>query len=283
LRAGEYSFEGALSLEQILDKIVRGDVVHHWLVFPEGAAIEDMAEIVTREGMLRPAFLAAARDPSPIRDLDPDAADLEGYLFPDSYEVTRSQDAANRLVRHMVQRFREVLAPELAFVPERGLSVRALVTLASIVEKETALPEERPRIAAVFLNRLERRMPLQTDPTVIFALKKAGRYDGNVRKEDLEIASPYNTYRHEGLPPGPIASPGRESLRAVLHPAASKELYFVSRNDGSHHFSESLAEHERAVTLYQRTRHGSAPAPTRVDPSPPGAGEKSQDKQRRIL
>ena len=256
LRAGEYSLEGTLSLEQILAKLARGEVVHRRLVFPEGADMEEMAQIAVGQGIPRVLFLAAAADPSPIRDLDPGAADLEGYLFPDSYEVTRNPDAAARLVGKMVKRFREVLAAEQGKPSERRWSVRELVTLASIVEKETGLPQERPRIAAVFLNRLERRMPLQTDPTVIFALKKARTYNGNVRREDLEIDSPYNTYRHAGLPPGPIASPGVESLRAVLHPVKSKELYFVSRNDGSHQFSENLAEHERAVTQFQRMRRG---------------------------
>jgi UPF0755 protein len=256
LRAGEYALEGSLSLEQVLEKLARGEVVHRRIIFPEGADIEEMAEIAGRQGIHRPLFLAAVGDASAIRDLDPQASDLEGYLFPDSYELTRSPDAARRLVQRMVQRFRAVLAAEQKPPTERRFSVRELVTLASIVEKETGLAEERPRIAAVFLNRLERRMPLQTDPTVIFALKKAGTYDGNLRRSDLEIDSPYNTYRHAGLPPGPIASPGAESLRAVLQPAVSRELYFVSRNDGSHQFSENLAEHERAVTRYQRTRHG---------------------------
>ena len=132
------------------------------------------------------------------------------------------------------------------------------MTLASVVERETGRPEERPRIAAVFHNRLARGMPLQTDPTVIYALRKAGRWDGNIRKGDLDLDSPYNTYRRAGLPPGPIASPGREALLAVLHPADTKDLYFVSRNDGSHHFSETLTEHERAVDRYQRSRLGRA-------------------------
>jgi UPF0755 protein len=132
--------------------------------------------------------------------------------------------------------------------------VREVVTLASIVEMETGRPEERPQIAAVFLNRLRRGMPLQTDPTVIYALKTAGRWDGNIRKKDLDLDSPYNTYRHPGLPPGPIACPGREAIRAVLDPAESKALYFVSRNDGTHQFSDTLEEHNRAVDRYQKKR-----------------------------
>ncbi len=154
----------------------------------------------------------------------------------------------------MVRRFRDVMAPEVPGLAGRSLTLRQVVTLASLVETETAQPEERPRIAAVFLNRLRKGMLLQTDPTVIYALRKSGTYDGNIRKRDLDVDSPYNTYRHPGLPPGPIASPGRRSLRAVLDPAPVKDLYFVSRNDGTHQFSETLAEHERAVDRYQRSR-----------------------------
>jgi UPF0755 protein len=134
------------------------------------------------------------------------------------------------------------------------LTLRQVVTLASVVELESAVPEERTRIAAVFRNRLERKMPLQTDPTVIYALRKAGRWDGNIRKKDLDIDSPYNTYRRPGLPPGPVACPGREALLAALHPVESRDLYFVSRNDGTHEFNETLSEHERAVDRYQRSR-----------------------------
>jgi UPF0755 protein len=137
------------------------------------------------------------------------------------------------------------------------MTVRQVVTLASIVELETAQPGERPRIAAVFLNRLDRGMPLQTDPSIIYALKKAGRWDGNIRKVDLDIESPYNTYRRPGLPPGPLGSPGRESILAVIEPAETKELYFVSRNDGTHEFSETLEAHNRAVSRYQRRRDAS--------------------------
>jgi len=158
------------------------------------------------------------------------------------------------------------MAPELARLPT-GRTLRQVVTLASIVETETARPEERPRVAAVFLNRLQRRMPLQTDPTVIYALRKVGTWDGNIRKGDLDVDSPYNTYRFPGLPPGPIASPGRASLQAALHPAESRELYFVSRNDGSHQFSETLAEHERWVNQYQRHRRSVAQAAPSPSPS----------------
>jgi UPF0755 protein len=254
LRAGEYLLEGPLSLEEIVDLLVRGDVVHHEVTFPEGKSLEEMAEIVGPRGIPPQAFLSAARDPSAIKDLDPNAPDLEGYLFPDTYDVVRGPDAATLLVGRMVQRFRAVIGPDLPLMEQQARSLREIVTLASLVELETARPEERPRVAAVFLNRLGKGMLLQTDPTIIYALRKAGSYEGNIRKKDLEIDSPYNTYKHPGLPPGPIASPGRGALRAVLDPAVVRDLYFVSRNDGSHQFSETLADHERAVDRYQRQR-----------------------------
>jgi len=265
LRAGEYALEGSMSLEQIVDKLVRGDVVRHTVTFPEGTNLEDMARLAGAKGIPVSEFLAAARNPEPIKDLDPEAKDLEGYLFPDTYDIPRGAEPAAQLVARMVRRFRTVMAPELARLPA-GRTLRQVVTLASIVETETARPEERPRVAAVFLNRLQRRMPLQTDPTVIYALRKVGTWDGNIRKGDLDVDSPYNTYRFPGLPPGPIASPGRASLQAALHPAESRELYFVSKNDGSHQFSETLAEHERWVNLYQR--HRGAVAQAAPSPSP---------------
>jgi len=265
LRAGEYALEGSMSLEQIVDKLVRGDVVRHTVTFPEGTNLEDMARLAGAKGIPVSEFLAAARNPEPIKDLDPEAKDLEGYLFPDTYDIPRGAEPAAQLVARMVRRFRTVMAPELARLPA-GRTLRQVVTLASIVETETARPEERPRVAAVFLNRLQRRMPLQTDPTVIYALRKVGTWDGNIRKGDLDVDSPYNTYRFPGLPPGPIASPGRASLQAALHPTESRELYFVSKNDGSHQFSETLAEHERWVNLYQR--HRGAVAQAAPSPSP---------------
>lgn len=262
LRAGEYALQGDLDLGQIVDKLVRGDVVRHVVTFPEGTALEDMARLAAGQGLAPAAFLDAARDPAPIRDLDPDAPDLEGYVFPDTYDVSRSPGAAAALVARAVRRFREVIGPDLPAVKAGPLTLRRVVTLASLVELETARPEERPRVAAVFRNRLEKRMLLQTDPTVIYALRKAGKYDGNIRKEDLEIDSPYNTYKYPGLPPGPIASPGRASLQAAVHPAPVPDLYFVSRNDGSHEFSRTLAEHQRWVNVYQRHRGTPPPSPS---------------------
>ncbi len=254
LKAGDYDLRGPLSLEGILHRLVRGEVAHRTVTIPEGRTLEEIALIAAEQGLDAASFLRAASDPTPVRDVDPQASDLEGYLFPDTYDVSQTPDAARLLVLRMTQRFREVVGPELARAPERGLTVRQVVTLASIVELETARAEERPRIAAVFLNRLRKGMLLQTDPSVIYALKKAGRWDGNIRREDLQLDSPYNTYRRAGLPPGPIGCPGREAILAVLAPAPTRDLYFVSRNDGTHEFSATLVEHNRAVDRYQRRR-----------------------------
>ena len=252
LKAGEYSLEGPLTLEQIVDLMARGQVVRREVTIPEGKNMVEIAGIFEDHGVEVEAFLAAAHDPTLVRDLDPHASDLEGYLFPDTYDLPRSPGPASALVARMVHRFRDVVTPELPRLVARGLTVRQAVTMASLVQLETARPEERARIAAVFFNRLKRGMLLQTDPTVIYALRLAGRWDGNIRKKDLDVDSPYNTYRYPGLPPGPVASPGREALLAVLAPAEVKDLYFVSRNDGSHEFSETLTQHNRAVDRFQR-------------------------------
>jgi UPF0755 protein len=252
LKAGEYALAGPLCLEDILQLLARGEVIRNEVTIPEGRTLEETAALAGEAGIVVDDFLAAAREVALVRDLDPEARDLEGYLFPDTYHVPLTPDPARGLVKRMLQRFREVMAPELARIEEQGLTVREVVILASLVELETAAPEERPRIGAVFLNRLEKRMLLQTDPTIIYALKRDGRWNGNIRRRDLEMDSPYNTYLHLGLPPGPIGSPGREALLAVLAPADSRELYFVSRNDGTHQFSETLREHNRAVNRFQR-------------------------------
>lgn len=254
LKAGEYALDGPLSLEDILGVMARGEVVRRQITIPEGRTVDETAALVAAQGIAPEGFLELARSSELIHDLDPEAKDLEGYLFPDTYEIPLAEDPAVALVHRMVERFREVIEPERARIEKKELTVRQVVILASLVELETAATEERPRIAAVFWNRLDRRMLLQTDPTIIFAMKLEGRWDGNIRRRDLEMDSPYNTYRHAGLPPGPIGSPGREAILAVLDPAETRELYFVSRNDGTHQFSETLREHNRAVDRYQRRR-----------------------------
>jgi UPF0755 protein len=252
LKAGEYRFESPMTPIEVIDKIARGDVFVVHLTFPEGMRIGEMAKIFESHGFGRAsAFIDASRDVTPIRRLDPAAGDLEGYLFPETYALPRHADAT-MLVRMMVGQFERVMTAELVqAAAARKLTVREAVTLASIVEKETARKEERPLVAAVYENRLRIGMPLQCDPTVIFALERAGRYNGNLTRESLAFDSPYNTYRYPGLPPGPIASPGRASLDAALHPADADFLYFVSRNDGSHEFARTLAEHSRNVQKFQ--------------------------------
>ena len=252
LKAGDYRFDRAMTPFQVIDKIARGDVYVVNVTFPEGLSMTDMAAIFESHG-LGPAssFLAAAKDPAPVRDLDPAARDLEGYLFPETYAVPRRTDAA-RLVRLMIGAFHTAFTPELrAAAAARSLTVRQAVTLASIVEKETARPEERPIVAAVYSNRVRIGMPLQCDPTVIYALQRAGAFTGNLRRDDLMFDSPYNTYRYPGLPPGPIASPGKAALEAAARPAEVDYVYFVSRNDGSHQFARTLDEHNRNVQKYQ--------------------------------
>ena len=252
LQAGEYQFDRPVSARQVADKIARGDVYFRPITFPEGLTIMQMAAIYESKGF-GPAkeFLDAARNAALVAAIDPEANDLEGYLFPDTYKLPRKATAP-QLVARMVQDFMKALTPELIDAAEaRHLTMRQFVTLASIVEKETGNKEERPLIAAVYSNRLKIGMGLQCDPTVIYALERAGRYNGNLTRESLQYDSPYNTYRYAGLPPGPIASPGRASLEAAAHPADVSYLYFVSRNDGSHAFATTLDEHNRNVQKYQ--------------------------------
>jgi UPF0755 protein len=252
LQAGEYRFDHAMSPRQVADKIARGDVFVHPITFREGLTIRQMAALYESKGLGEArAFIAAASQPDLIREIDPAAKDLEGYLFPETYALPRHA-TAEQLVARMVASFTKALTPDIVdAAAARGLTVRQLVTLASIVEKETGNPDERPLVGAVYSNRLRIGMGLQCDPTVIYALERAGRYNGNLTREDLQFDSPYNTYRYAGLPPGPIASPGRASLRAAAEPAAVPYLYFVSKNDGSHAFAETLEQHNRNVQQYQ--------------------------------
>lgn len=252
LQAGEYRFDRPMSAAEVVAKIARGDVYLRAITFPEGLTIREMSRIYAARGFGPPeAFVDAASDAALVADLDPSARTLEGYLFPETYRLGRRAGARD-LVRLMVSRFRQVFTPRLLAEAEaRGLSVRAVVTLASLVERETARVEERPVVAGVYLRRLAIGMALQCDPTVIYALELAGRYHGSLTHEDLRVESPYNSYRHPGLPPGPIASPGRTALEAAAQPADTDYLYFVSRNDGSHVFARTLDEHNHNVFRFQ--------------------------------
>jgi UPF0755 protein len=252
LQAGEYRFDRPASAREVAGKIARGEVYTRPLTFPEGLTFKQMSALYESKGF-GPAveFVSAAKRGALVAAVDPAAKDLEGYLFPDTYKLPRST-TAELLVDRMITAFMKTLTPDLLQkAAARGLTVRQLVTLASIVEKETGNPDERPLVAAVYANRLRIGMGLQCDPTVIYALERAGRYDGNLSREDLQFDSPYNTYRYAGLPPGPIASPGRASLEAAVNPANVSYLYFVSKNDGSHVFATTLDEHNRNVQQYQ--------------------------------
>ena len=252
LQAGEYRFDQPVTAREVADKIARGDVYVRPITFPEGWTIKQMAALYESKGFGRAQdFTSAAKNAALVSAVDPDAKDLEGYLFPDTYNLKR-KETAQELVPRMVAAFMKALTPELMDKAEsRGLTVRQFVTLASIVEKETGNKEERPLVAAVYANRLKIGMPLQCDPTVIYALDRAGRYNGNLTRDNLQYDSPYNTYRYTGLPPGPIASPGRASLAAAASPADAPYLYFVSKNDGTHAFAATLEEHNRNVQQYQ--------------------------------
>jgi UPF0755 protein len=330
IHAGEYRFELPITTRQALAKLIGGEVVLHQVTVREGLDLEETARVLADAGFGElDAFLAAMRDPAPIADLDPEAENLEGYLYPETYSFPRGTSEAE-IVEAMVGAFRTTFMEEVRPIlgnrlihratggaagaeagalegvaarrgtpkpepgkpedpkrppdeptrpvddaaDERRWTVRELVTLASIVEKEAQVEEERGQIAAVYANRLAAGMGLYADPTVIYALRLRGEYDGNLTRENLRVDSPYNTYRYAGLPPGPIASPGRGSLRAAADPDEVPYLYFVSRNDGTHAFSRTLSEHNRNVQLWQkqywrdrwaeerRTRE-------REDPSPP--------------
>ena len=252
LQAGEYRFDRPLAASDVVERLARGDVHTRRLTFPEGLTIREMAGLYESRGFGAAArFLEAAANVSLIRDLDGEAVDLEGYLFPETYALPR-EIPASRLIAMMVDRFRATYTDQWRrSTREQGWTLRQVVTLASLVEKETGKPAERAVIAAVYRNRLKVGMGLQADPTVVFAMRKTGTYDGNIRRADLALDSPYNTYRYAGLPPGPIAAPGAAALEAALLPSPVSYLYFVSRNDGSHVFARTLAEHNRNVREFQ--------------------------------
>lgn len=252
LKAGEYRFADPATPGEVVARLAKGDVYTRAVTFREGLTMWDTAEVFAAAGLgTVEEFLIEARDPSRIQSIDPDARSLEGYLFPDTYQLPRSAGAKGTVDAMVASFLRAYDADLRAAATARGLSVREVVTIASLVEKETAHPPERPIVSAVYQNRLRINMGLQCDPTVIYALRLANRWNGNLTRENMRIDSPYNTYRYAGLPPGPIASPGRASLEAAVRPSADKYLYFVSRNDGTHVFSNTLAEHNRAVQQWQ--------------------------------
>lgn len=253
LHAGEYEFSHPDTPWHIFQRMAVGDIHFYQLTVPEGSNLFDICAGLERLGLMKDGgFLTVARRPEMVHellaDIAPGAPTLEGFLFPATYRITR-QTTPEKLARDMVQQFRRVytsLNGPLPAIPA--------VTLASIVEKESAIPVERPLVASVYANRVAKGMKLDCDPTTIYAALLEGRWRGTIYRSDLDSKSPFNTYQHAGLPPGPIANPGRDALAAALHPAPTKYLYFVARPDGSgrHVFSEGLAEHTRAVAQYRR-------------------------------
>jgi UPF0755 protein len=251
VQAGEYRFNHPASPVEVLGRIARGDIFFYELVVPEGKNMFDIAAAVEQLGLFKASrFLAAAGSPALIHDLDPLAPSLEGYLFPDTYKLSR-HTTPDDLCRRMTTKFREALASRM-----RSEDVHRTVTLASLVEKESKLPEDRPKIAAVFENRLRIGMKLDCDPTTIYAALLEGRYHGVIHRSDLDSDDPYNTYRHAGLPPGPIAGPSLASIAAVETPAHTDALYFVLRPGGSgaHEFSSNIAAHEAAAARLRHAR-----------------------------
>jgi UPF0755 protein len=253
LKAGEYSLEIPTSPKNILHILTEGSVYLHSITIPEGLIIAEIAELLDSEGFAaKQDFLAAAEDASLVSSLDKKAADCEGYLFPETYHFAKGT-TANEIAAAMVHQFQRIFAQELTDrAEELGMSTRDVVILASLIEKETSLSGEKSLVSAVFHNRLSMGMKLDCDPTIIYALKREGRFNGRLRTADLKYDTPFNTYLYSGLPPGPIANPGKSSLEAALYPADEKFLYFVSKNDGSHHFSLTFQEHQNAVNIYQR-------------------------------
>lgn len=255
LKAGEYTLRAPLSPRDILIMLTEGRVTLHPLTIPEGLTRIETADLLQQGyGVDKHLFLKASAGADLIGTLDPDAADLEGYLFPETYHFPKNTSAAH-IVSAMVEEFKAVFTDSWRKrCEEIGFTVRECVILASLIEKETSLLEEKAVVSAVFHNRLRIGMKLDCDPTIIYALKQEGKFRGRLLIRDLSLNSPYNTYRFAGLPPGPIANPGRDSLAAALYPADVRYLYFVSRNDGSHHFSLTFREHQNAVIRYRRSR-----------------------------
>jgi UPF0755 protein len=252
LRAGEYLFDRPLRPIDVYRKLVQGDVFLHPVVIPEGSDRFDIARILKlRLGIDPVQFFGVTQQAVAIRDLDPRAPSLEGYLFPDTYRFPRGVSAATVVIT-MLARFRHIVGTRFANQRPSSAGWHEVMTLASLVEKETPEASERPLIAGVFERRLERGMPLQSDPTVVYAARLDDRPVGPITQSDLGFDSPYNTYRHSGLPPGPIANPGEASIRAAFHPADGDALYFVANNHGGHVFARTLAEHQRNVSRYRR-------------------------------
>lgn len=266
IKAGEYEFHKRMLPLEVLNSLVKGQVKRHLVTIPEGYTLSQIGQLLEDLSIVgKTVFLQKATSPAFIASLglfqhisnqvedsskNRGGLTLEGYLFPDTYHFIKEMEP-EEVIRMMAYQFRKIFGPDLIEKASQiGITPQEAVTLASIIEKEASLSEEKPIVSAVFHNRLKQRVPLQSDPTVIYGISN---FDGNLTKEHLLTPTPYNTYLILGLPPTPICNPGKESMIAALHPASAPYLYFVSKNDGSHHFSESFEEHQRAVGKYQKT------------------------------
>lgn len=253
LKAGEYLFDHPMRPLDVYRKLIRGEVYFRTVVIPEGSNRFDIAQVLhKRLGIAPEDFLKITLDAAPIHDLDPKAPSLEGYLFPDTYRFEYHPTAAH-IAMKMLARFREILNQDFQQdLSQSGESLHRVITIASLVEKETPDADERPIVAQVFELRLKTGMLLQCDPTVAYAAEMNHLPRAPITESDLNLKSPYNTYVHKGLPPGPICNPGKASILAALHPASTRYLYFVSNNHGGHRFARSLAEHQRNVARYRK-------------------------------
>jgi UPF0755 protein len=266
LKAGEYLFDKPANVIDIQKRLRRGDVYFHTVVVPEGFTIFDIARAVEAAGLGQAVDFVkeAESDTAIISDIAPGAHSLEGYLFPETYQFTRMM-TTHEMAAAMVKQFRQE-AQQIGLFPDPvnsqdvvrriPLDVRTTVIMASIIEKETAVPEERPLVASVYYNRLDKKIALDADPSIIYAELLAGTYQGALHHEDMSFDSPYNTYRHAGLPPGPIGNPGRSSLEAAMHPAQSDYFYFVADAQGHHRFAHSIEEHNKNVAAYRKAMRG---------------------------
>lgn len=286
LQAGEYRFRRPMPIDEIINRMGRGDVVRHVVVVPEGLTAEETFALFWNQGIGGPdGFRAALVETELVPGLTPGVTDLEGFLFPDTYDVTRTT-SAEQIVDRMVANFRKHFTPALQRrAAGLALSVRQAVTLASIVQKETSIRDEAPLIAGVYWNRLRRGMRLQADPTIIYALKRDSRWTGTLYRSDYDYDSPYNTYRIDGLPPGPICNPGMDALSAAVTPARTSFLYFVADpTTGRHNFSTTFEEHLVAIAMARRARAEAGlpgepagpPAPVTQTPEP---GEPAAEKK----
>jgi UPF0755 protein len=260
LKAGEYLFSPPFKVKEILTTLIQGKIYLHPLAVPEGLTAREIAELLQSRGFgQEDDYQRAFLDTGPISSWDRKAANLEGYLFPETYYFPKSA-TARQITLAMVSQFKTVFNKGWQKQAHKiGLTIREVVILASLIEKETSLPEERRLVSAVFHNRLKMGMKLDCDPTIVYVLKLESRFEGRLHSKDMKLDSPYNTYLYRGLPPGPVCNPGRESLLAALFPADANYLYFVSRNDGSHEFSRTFQEHQIALRKYQKSQRGLSP------------------------